>query len=144
MPLRSPIAWMTFLFLALLTGSGRAAGFVAAAERYVVVPDRIGRVMTANPAADVLVFVLAPEKLLGWSAPLPRGQQAYIPAQFGRWPVLGGAVRPSPAETVQVVARLHPDLIIEADPVSPEAAARAELIQQQTGVPYLLLDNGIQ
>jgi iron complex transport system substrate-binding protein len=135
---------MTFLLLALLAGSGRASGFVDAAERYVVLPNRIARVMTANPAADVLVFVLAPEKLLGWSAPLSRGQQAYIPAKFARLPVLGGAVRPNPAETVQVVARLHPDLIIEAGPVSPEAAARAEQIQQQTGVPYILLDNDIQ
>ena len=135
---------MTFLLLALLAGSGRASGFVDAAERYVVLPNRITRVMTANPAADVLVFVLAPEKLLGWSAPLSRGQQAYIPAKFARLPVLGGAVRPNPAETVQVVARLHPDLIIEAGPVSPEAAGRAEQIQQQTGVPYILLDNDIQ
>jgi iron complex transport system substrate-binding protein len=135
---------MTFLLLALLAGSGRASGFVDAAERYVVLPDRIGRVMTANPAADVLVFVLAPEKLLGWSAPLSRGQGPQVPRKFSGLPITGGAVRPNPAETVQAVARLHPDLIIEADPVSPEAAARAELIQQQTGVPYLLLDNGIQ
>ena len=144
MPLRSPIAWMTFLLLALLAGSGRAAGFVDAAERYVAVPDRIGRVMTANPAADILVFVLAPEKLLGWSAPLSRGQRTYIPAKFAGLPIVGGAVRPNPAETVQVVARMRPDLIIEAGPVTPEAAARAEQIQQQTGVPYLVLDNGIQ
>ena len=144
MPLRSPIAWMTVLFLVLLAGSGRAAGFVDAAERYVVVPDRVGRVMTANPAADVLVFVLAPEKLLGWSAPLSRGQRAYIPAKFARLPIVGGSVRPNPAETVQVVARMRPDLIIEAGPVTPEAAARAEQIQQQTGVPYLVLDNGIE
>ena len=144
MPLRSPIAWMTFLLLALVTGSGRAAGFVDAAERYVVLPDRIGRVMTANPAADVLVFVLAPEKLMGWSAPLSRGQRAYIPAKFARLPITAGTVRPNPAETVQVVARMRPDLIIEAGPVTPEAAARAEQIQQQTGVPYIVLDNGIQ
>ena len=144
MPLRSPIALMTFLLLALLAGTGRAAGFVDAAERYVAVPDRIGRVMTANPAADVLVFVLAPEKLLGWSAPLSYGQRAYVPAKFARLPIIGGAVRPNPAETAQVVARLRPDLIIEAGPVSPEAAARAEQVQQQTGVPYIVLDNDIQ
>jgi iron complex transport system substrate-binding protein len=134
---------MTVLSLVLLAGSGRAAGFVDAAERYVVVPDRIGRVMTANPAADVLVFVLAPEKLLGWSAPLSRAQRAYIPAKFTRLPITGGVVRPNPAEAVQAVARMRPDLIIEAGPVGPEAAARAEQIQQQTGVPYLVLDNGI-
>lgn len=147
MPLRSPvgpIGWMTVLFLVLLAGSGRAAGFVDAAERYVVVPDRVGRVMTANPAADVLVFVLAPEKLLGWSAPLSRGQRAYLPTKFARLPITGGVVGPNPAETVQVVARMRPELIIEAGPVTPEAAARAEQIQQQTGVPYILLDNGIQ
>jgi iron complex transport system substrate-binding protein len=144
MPVRSPIAWMTVLFLVLLAGSGRAAGFVDAAERYVVVPDRVGRVMTANPAADVLVFVLAPEKLLGWSAPLSRGQRAYIPAKFTRLPITGGVVRPNPAEAVQVVARMRPDLIIEAGPVGPEAAARAEQIQQQTGVPYIVLDNSIE
>ena len=84
MPLRSSIAWMTFLLLALLAGSGRAAGFVDAAERYVVLPDRIGRVMTANPAADVLVFVLAPEKLLGWSVPLSRGQGTTGPEKILR------------------------------------------------------------
>ena len=144
MPLRSPIAWMTVLLLALPAGSAQAAGFVDAAERYVVVLDRIGRIMTANPAADVLVFALAPDKLMGWSAPLSRGQRAYIPAKFARLPIVGGAVRPNPAETVQVVARMRPDLIIEAGPVTPEAAARAEQIQQQTGVPYIVLDNGIQ
>ncbi len=144
MLLRSPIAWMTVLLLVLVAGSGRAAGFVDSAERYVVLPDRVGRVMTANPAADVLVFVLAPEKLLGWSAPLSRGQRTYIPAKFAQLPIVGGAVRPNPAETVQVVARMRPDLIIEAGPVTPEAAARAEQVQQQTGVPYILLDNDIQ
>jgi iron complex transport system substrate-binding protein len=141
---RSPIAWMTVLLLMLAAGPGRAAGFVDAAERYVVVPDRIGRIMTANPAADVLVFVLAPEKLLGWSAPLSPGQRAYLPAKFTRLPIVGGLSRPVPAETVQTVARMRPDLIVEAGPVSSEAAARAEQIQQQTGVPYIVLDNDIQ
>jgi iron complex transport system substrate-binding protein len=141
---RSPTAWLTVLLLMLAAGPGRAAGFVDAAERYVVVPDRIGRVMTANPAADVLVFVLAPEKLLGWSAPLSPGQRAYLPAKFARLPIVGGVSRPVPAETVQIVTRMRPDLIVEAGPVSPEAAARAEQIQQQTGVPYIVLDNGIQ
>src|SRR5207245_11217967 len=98
MPLRSPTAWLTVLLLVLLAGPVRAAGFVDAAERYVVVPDRVGRVMTANPPADVLVFVLAPEKLLGWSAPLSRGQRAYLPAKFARLPVVGELTRPNPSE----------------------------------------------
>ena len=140
---RPAIVWTTG-FLMLLAGSAQAGGFVDAAERYVVVPDRVGRVMTANPPADVLVFVLAPEKLLGWSAPLSGGQRAYLPPKFARLPVVGPVVRPYPTDTVQLVARMHPDLIIEAGPVTPEAAARADWVQQQTRVPYIVLDNSIQ
>jgi|SRR5271166_2206466 len=144
MPPRTPIAWITVLLLMFLAVPGRAAGFVDSAERYVVMPDRVGRVMTANRAADVLVFVLAPEKLLGWSAPLSRGQRAYLPAKFARLPVVGELTRPNPPDAAQIAARMRPDLIIEAGPVTPEAAARADQIQQQTGVPYIVLDNGIQ
>jgi iron complex transport system substrate-binding protein len=144
MPLRLAAAWAALLFLLVVPGPGRAAGFVDWAERYVVVPDRVNRVMPANLAADVLVYVLAPEKLTGWSEPLSGGQRAYLPSKFARLPIVGPLIRPVPAEAVQLVARTHPDLIIEAGPVTPEAVARADWVQQQTGVPYIVVDNSIQ
>ena len=51
---------------------GRAADFVDSAERYVALPNQIARVMAADQSAAVLVYVLAPEKLVGWSRPLSR------------------------------------------------------------------------
>jgi iron complex transport system substrate-binding protein len=144
MQFRSPAVWLTLLFVTLLAGPGRAAGIVDAVERYVVVPDRIGRVMTANPAADVLVFVLTPEKLVGWSTAPSHGQRSYVPAKYARLPIVGRLIRPDPTETVQLVARMHPDLIVEAGPMSAEVATRADWVQQQTGVPYIVLDNSIQ
>src|SRR5207248_4269910 len=87
---------------------------------------------------------LAPERLVGWSEPLSRRQRAYLPAKFARLPVTGPLIRPEPGETARLVARLHPDLIIEAGPVSADAAARADWVQQQTGVPCIVLDNSIQ
>src|SRR5215469_8097488 len=144
MPQRLPAIWTTVLLLMLAARPGQTAAFVDAAERYVAVPDRVGRIMTVNPAADVLVFVLAPEKLLGWSAALSREQRPYLPAKFARLPVLGGLFPANPAQMVQTVARVRPDLIVEAGPVSAEAAARADQIQQQTGVPYIVLNNDLQ
>jgi iron complex transport system substrate-binding protein len=143
MPLRLPVTSIVFFF-ALLAGLGQALAFVDSAERYVVLPDRVGRVMPANQAAAVLVFVLAPEKLVGWSETLPRGRQGYLPAKFAHLPVVGPLIRPNPQEAVQLVTRAPPDLIIESGPISPEASARADWLQQQTGVPYILLDNSIQ
>jgi iron complex transport system substrate-binding protein len=144
MPLRPPAVWLALLFFALSAASSRAAEFVDSAERYVVVPDRVARVMPASRSADVLIYVLAADRLAGWSEALSRGQRTYLPAKFARLPIVGPLIRPVPAETVQLVARTHPDLIIESGPVTPETAARADWVQQQTGVPYIVVDNSIQ
>jgi iron complex transport system substrate-binding protein len=130
---------MAVVLLLLSPRSGQAAAFVDAAERFVVVPDRVARVMTVSQPADVLVFVLAPDKLVNWSTPPARAQRAHLPTKFARLPVIAAA-----AEAARSVARLRPDLVIDCGPVSAEAAARADQIQQQTGVPYILLDNSIQ
>jgi iron complex transport system substrate-binding protein len=144
MSLRSLASRLAFLFPALLAMPGQSAAFVDSAERYVALPDRVGRVMAADQSAAVLVFVLAPEKLVAWSQPLTRGQRAYIPPRFPRLPVVGQLSGPSPMAAADAVARLHPDLIIDTGIVTPEAAARADAIQQQTRIPYILLDGGIQ
>ena len=128
----------------LFAAPGRAADFVNSAERYVVLPDRVGRVMAADQSAAVLVFVLAPEKLVGWSRPLSRDQRAYLPAKFARLPVVGQLTGPTPTAAADAVARLRPDLIIDTGIVSPEAAALADAIQQQTRIPYIVLDGSIQ
>jgi iron complex transport system substrate-binding protein len=123
---------------------GWTAGFVDSAERYVVVPDQVRRVMPAGQSAAVLVFVLAPEKLIGWSEPLSRTQRAYLPAKAARLPVIGRLTGPNPTATVESVLRLRPDLIVDSGPVTQEAAMLADQIQEQTRVPYILLDGGIQ
>jgi iron complex transport system substrate-binding protein len=144
MALRSHAARIAFLYLALFAVPGRAADFVDSAERFVVIPDRVGRVIAANQSAALLVYVLAPEKLLGWSWPLTRQQQTYLPAKYARLPVVGQLTGPAPTAAADAVTRLRPDLIIDTGIVSPEAAARADAIQQQTRVPYVLFDGSIQ
>src|SRR6266478_3298543 len=144
MSLRLPAAPTTLVFLLLLAVHGRAADFVDSTERYVALPDRIGRVMPADQSAAVLIYVLAPEKLVGWSRPLSREQRAFMPAKLARLPVVGQLSGPNPMTAPDAVARLRPDVIVETGIVSPEAAALADTIQQRTGIPYIILDGSIQ
>ena len=132
------------LLIACFAIPARAADFVDSAERYVALPNQIQRVMAADQSAAVLVYMLAPEKLVGWSQPLSRGQRTFIPAKFARLPVVGRLSGPAPTAAADAVSRLHPDLIIYTGVVSPEAAARADEIEQQTRVPYIVLEGGIQ
>ena len=88
MPLRSTAAtrrqkrWgaaiAVLLLAACLAGLGpaQAGDFVDSAGRRVLLPEPIERVMPANPTAEVLVFVLAPERLVGASRAARRGAAA--------------------------------------------------------------------
>ena len=66
----------------------------------------IGRVMPADQSAAVLIYVLAPEKLVGWSQPLSRAQQAFIPAKFARLPVVGQIDGPTPGRGARCASGL--------------------------------------
>src|SRR5438132_8008200 len=142
MPLRSPVAVLAAALLPALvmcisTGAARSADFTDAAGRRVVLPAEIRRILPAEPNAEVLVFVLAPDKLVGLSR-LP-GRSALLP-RAARLPVLGWRPRSLPASMAETARRLHPDMIIDAGPVTPERAAFADQVTQQSRIPYILVD----
>jgi iron complex transport system substrate-binding protein len=145
MPLRSPAARIAVLFVLLLLATpARAAEFTDSAGRRVMLPDQVERIMPAGPASAVFVYALVPDKLIGWTEPLSRAQRALLPAKFARLPVIGELGGPNPTAVAEDVARLHPDLIIGYGVLSPPTVALADRIQQQTKVPYILLDDSIQ
>ncbi len=139
MPFRSHAAPLAALLLtALIAAPGLAATFTDSAGRRVELPDHVTRVLTAGPTADALVFSLAPNDLLGWS----RAPQApYVPRRFAGLPVTGLVLGPDPRSGAEIVRRLHPDLVIDAGPVTPLQAAFADRLQQSTGVPCILVDD---
>ena len=50
------------------------------AGRQVILPDRIQRVFAAGPPASVLVYVLAPDMLAGWSRAATPAEREYLAA----------------------------------------------------------------
>jgi iron complex transport system substrate-binding protein len=141
MPFRSSAAPVAALLLATLIGASAQAGeYTDSAGRRVMLPDHVAHVLTAGPSADALVFALAPGELMGWSrAPQP----PYLPKKAARLPVTGLMLSSSAPDAAGVVARLHPDLVIAAGMVTPERAALADQLQQQTGVPVILVDESM-
>src|SRR5437764_9737453 len=125
------------LFGALATPTG-AAEFTDAAGRRMTVPSPIRRALPAGPSADVLIAVLEPNALIGWSDPHPRD---LLPPRLARLPVTGHFSGPVPTAGPATILRLHPDVVIDAGPVTPERIAFADAMQAQTGIPYILIDS---
>src|SRR5262249_56853913 len=70
--------------VALALGTASAREIIDSAGRKVQVPDRIARVMAAGPPASVLLYMLAPEKMIGWGMePRGAGLPHLLPAGAG-------------------------------------------------------------
>src|SRR5262245_58899898 len=87
-PIRLVACALTAL-LVIAQGIAAARTVTDSAGRQVEVPDRIARVFAAGPPASVLLYVLAPDRLVGWQrAPHPE-DLAYIAPEYRNLPVLG-------------------------------------------------------
>jgi iron complex transport system substrate-binding protein len=111
-----------------------------ATGRRVAVPDQVTRVMAAGPTAAVVLYVLAPEKMIAWpSAPRPNEREFIQPA-VRDLPELGRLTGRGDTANVEVVLKARPELIFDYGSVSPTFASLAARVQEQTGIPYLLID----
>ena len=129
------LAW-----LATGAASAQTRSFTDAAGRRVQVPTRASRVIAAGPPAAILIYTVAPETLLGWTRPLSEAERAYLPPRYGRLPVLGRLTGRANTANVEAVLAAKPDLIIDVGAVNATYASVADRVQEQTGIPFVLLD----
>jgi iron complex transport system substrate-binding protein len=125
--------------LALAATPAASAVFTDAAGRRVNLPDNITRILPAERNAEVLVYALAPERLAGLER-LP-GERAKLRGG-ARPPVILFRQDSTPEGVAQVARNYRANLIIDAGPVTPERAAFADAVQQQSGIPYILVYDG--
>ena len=116
---------------------------VDSAGRKVELPARIERVYAAGGPASVLIYTLAPDKLLGWIRPPGAEERAHLPARYADLPVLGRLTGRDNTANVEVVLRARPDLIVDYGATTPTYASLADRVQKQTGIPYVLLNGDL-
>jgi iron complex transport system substrate-binding protein len=118
----------------------RAATITDAAGRAVPIPDRVTRVFPAGPPAAILLYTLAPDLLLGWPrANRPEECVYMLPEVCGR-PEVGRITGRGNTANLEVVLSLKPDLIVDVGSTRETFASLAARVQEQTGIPYALLD----
>ncbi len=104
------------------------------------IPAKVTRVFPAGPPAAILLYTLAPDLLLGW----PRANRAeeceFMLPEVCRRPELGRITGRGNTANLEVVLTLKPDLILDVGSTSPTFVSLASRVQEQTGIPYALLD----
>ena len=119
-------------------GAGRP--FIDAAGRTVEVPEKAARILAAGPPASVLLYTLAPTRMVGWSrAPYP-DEKRYLARETWDLPTTGRLTGRGNTANVEAVLALKPDLIVDVGATDATYASLADRVQAQTGIPYILLD----
>ena len=118
----------------------RAATLTDAAGRVVPIPEKVARVFPAGPPAAILLYTLAPDLLLGWPrANRPEECEFLLPDICAR-PEIGRLTGRGNTANLEVVLALKPDLILDVGSTNPTFVSLADRVQEQTGIPYALLD----
>jgi iron complex transport system substrate-binding protein len=127
-------AWFT------LTGPVLAATVTDSAGRTVAIPDRVTRVFAAGPPASTLLYVLAPEKMIGWVRPPREDERPFLLPQTRSLPELGRLTGRGDTLNLEKLIAEKPDLIVDFGTVNDTYRSLADRVQAQAGIPYLLID----
>jgi len=125
---------------ALLTRPARAETVADDSGRALQVPPKVQRVFPAGPPAAILLYTLAPTLLLGWPRANRPEECVYMLPDICRRPEVGRLTGRGNTANLESVIALKPDLILDVGAINTTYVSLAERVQQQTGIPYALLD----
>jgi len=120
---------------------GFAASIMDATGRTVSAPDKVTRVYPAGPPAMVEVYTLAPDLLIGWiELPPPEAREFLLPDIAARPQIPRLTGRGANNVNLDALKSSRPDVIVDIGTVSGDYKSLAEKVQQDSGIPYILLD----
>jgi len=86
---------------------------IDSAGRKVEVPDRIERVMAAGPPASVLIYMLAPEKMIGWNLKPREDELPYLAPIVRDLPEIGRLTGRGNTANLETVMNAKPGIILD-------------------------------
>lgn len=110
------------------------------AGRVVELPEQVGSVFAAGPPAAILLYIMAPDRMLGWPRANRADEREFLAQPYADLPELGTLTGQGGEANLERVLALQPDLILDFGSVRDTYVDLANRVQDQTGIPYLLID----
>jgi iron complex transport system substrate-binding protein len=112
------------------------------AGRKVTVPEKVLSVFSSNPIGTTLVYCLNPDKLTGLNGAVTSGEKRFLNKKYQSLPVIGAWSGNPKTINKETLLAYHPDLILASPSVNEQIKA-SETIQEETGIPVVILDQDI-
>lgn len=137
--IRLALATLAALSLAL-PAQAQSRSITDSAGRVVEIPSQVGSVFAAGPPAAILLYIMAPDRMLGWPRANRADEREFLAQPYADLPELGTLTGQGGEANLERVLALRPDLILDFGSVRDTYVDLANRVQAQTGIPYLLID----
>lgn len=111
--------------------------FTDSAGREVELPRNIERVAPSGSTAQIVLFTLCPDKLVGLATPFSEDQFGYIDEKYSLLPVFGNLY----ADTLNLESIMvaKPQVIIDIGEIKPNIEDDMKSIEERTGIPAVFI-----
>jgi iron complex transport system substrate-binding protein len=113
------------------------------AGRSHTVPDPITKVYCTSPMGTNLMYMLAPELLVGWNVTPTALEKKYIPEELRPVVGLGGWYGKNTTGNVEEIVKRAPDVAFDLGDLDQAAISEADRIQGLINIPLVMVDGDL-
>ena len=114
--------------------------FTDSAGRTLELPAKLEKIAVSGPTAQIVLFALAPERLVGISNSWDPAAQEYIAPEYYHLPLLGQLYGGKGELNLEELLKAAPDAVIDVGEPKQGIAEDMDKLTEQTGIPFLHID----
>ena len=114
--------------------------FTDSCGRGVTVPADIQKIAVSGPLAQMVVFAIAPDKMVGVANAWDESAKSYFDAKYLELPLLGQLYGGKGELNLETLLAAAPDVVIDVGEPKDSMAEDLDALQEQTGIPFVHID----
>ena len=111
--------------------------FTDSAGRSVDLPADITKIAVSGPLAQIVLFALAPDKMVGIATDWDFTAASYFDAKYYNLPIIGQLYGTKGALNLETLLAADPDVVIDVGEPKEGIAEDMDSLQAQTGIPFV-------
>jgi iron complex transport system substrate-binding protein len=114
--------------------------FTDSSGRKVEVPTNITRVALSGPLAQIVLFALCPDKLVGLATTWDSAAEEFLPTEYYNLPILGQIYGGKGSLNLEEIAATGAQIIIDIGEPKDNIAEDMDKLQEQINIPTVHID----
>ena len=114
--------------------------FTDSAGRTLELPAKVEKIAVSGPIAQIVLFALAPERLVGIANSWDDSAKEYIAPEYYSLPLMGQLYGGKGELNLEELLKADPDVVIDVGEPKQSIVEDMDKLTEQTGIPFLHID----